>query len=71
MSGNVTCPACGSPDIDIAEDIIRNLHVLVCCGCGELYAFADDDLHDFGFGQIVREWHESYARMKRLEVRDG
>ena len=71
MDSAPTCPACGSPDIVVAEDTIRNLHVLVCCGCGEMYAFADDDLYDLGFGQIVREWHEGYARMKRLEVRDG
>ena len=70
MTSAATCPACGSQDIVIAEDTIRNLHVIACRGCGEMYAFADDDLHDFGFGRIVREWHESYARMKRLEVRD-
>ena len=71
MTSAATCPACGSQDIAETEDIVRGPHVLACRGCGEMYAFADDDLHDFGFGQIVREWHESYARMKRLEVRNG
>lgn len=31
-----------------------------------MYAFGDEDLHEFGFAQIVREWYGSYAHQKRL-----
>lgn len=60
------CPACDSTRIETTRDFERNMHILRCRSCGEMYAFRDEDLHEFGFAQIVREWYGSYVHQKRL-----
>lgn len=66
----ISCPACGSVEIVTTHDLMHNLHILKCCGCGEMYAISDEDLCNIGFERVVREWHGSYAHQKRLEVHD-
>ena len=60
------CPACNGTKIVTTRDFEHNAHILKCRTCGEMYAFSDEDLYNFGFNRIVSEWHGSYQHQKRL-----
>lgn len=63
----VYCPACGSDEIITTRDVVRNLDIIGCDKCGEMYAIRLEDLSRFGIKQVIWEWHESYKQTKRLE----
>ena len=68
MSGLVIiCPACGSDKIVTTRDIMFNLDIIQCAKCRETYAIRLEDLYKFGIEQVIREWHESYTKTKRLK----
>lgn len=64
-----SCPACGSYKISEIQDYERNLGILKCDECGEMYAYRKEDLWNYGEKIIIREWWASYKHTKRLEGR--
>ena len=67
----IYCPACGSTKIVTTRDIIRNLVIIGCESCDEMYAINTNDLYELGIEQVIREWYISYfksLRIKRLEA---
>lgn len=63
---NYCCPACGSRDIVVTNDLERNLTILRCRACGEMFAVSNADVCDKGGGWVFCEWTNSFASQKRL-----
>ena len=62
------CPACKSLNVFELDDFERNLKILRCDDCHESYAFTEEDLYNFGYPFIFKEWHQNYKSQLRIEV---
>ena len=60
------CPACRSNDLVTTKDIERNLTILKCRACGEMFAVSNRDIYDNSEGWVFNEWANSFASQKRL-----
>ena len=65
MSG-CCCPACGSSGIVMTDDFERDLMILKCQVCGEMFAVSDMDAYNNGESWVFGEWANSFASQKRL-----
>ena len=60
------CPACGSSGIVMTDDFERDLTILKCRVCGEMFAVSNMDEYDNGESWVFNEWANSLASQKRL-----
>ena len=60
------CPACGSSGIVMTDDIERDLTILKCRACGEMFAVSNMDVYNNGESWVFNEWAYSLASQKRL-----
>ena len=70
MTSYFCCPSCLGIRIETTQDYERNLLIIKCSACGEMYAVREEDVVNLGAEQIFREWHGSYMSQKRLEGGD-
>ena len=55
------CPACGSNGIVLTNDFERDLTILRCRACGEMFAVSNMDAYDNGENWVFSEWANSLA----------
>ena len=60
------CPACGSSGIVVFGDFERDLTILRCRACGEMFAVSNTDVYNNDDSWIFGEWANSLASQKRL-----
>lgn len=60
------CPACGSNGIVATHDFERDLVILRCLNCGEMFAASIMDICEHNDGWVFNEWAKSFASQKRL-----
>ncbi len=60
------CPACESNDIVTTDDLERDLAILRCRACGEMFAVSNMDVCSKGVDWVFNEWANSLACQKRL-----
>ena len=60
------CPACGSSSIVMTDDFERDLAILKCQVCGEMFAVSNADIYNNSKGWVFNEWANSFASQKRL-----
>lgn len=60
------CPACGSSGIVMTDDFERDLTILKCRACGEMFAVSNMDVYNNGESWVFSEWANSLASQKRL-----
>lgn len=65
MSG-YRCPACGMDNIIATSDLERDLAILKCRICGEMFAVSNVDVCEHSEGWVFNEWANSFASQKRL-----
>ena len=60
------CPACGSSNIVMTDDFERDLMILKCRVCGEMFAIPNSEAYNNGESWVFGEWAYSFASQKRL-----
>ena len=60
------CPACGSNNIVMIDDFERDLMILKCRDCGDMFAVSNADAYINGESWVFSEWAYSLASQKRL-----
>ena len=60
------CPACGSNNIVMTDDFERDLMILKCCDCGDMFAISNADAYINGESWVFSEWAYSLVSQKRL-----
>ena len=63
---NHSCPACGSSSIVKTYDFERDLTILKCEACGEMFAVSNADVYINGKDWTFNEWANSFLRQMRL-----
>lgn len=66
MIPSASCPACGSGDIVMADDFIRDVTIFKCQNCGETFAVPNEDAYNHGESWAFNEWANSFASQNRL-----
>lgn len=65
MSGHC-CPACGSNNIVMTDDFERDLTILKCRACGDMFAISNMDAYNNGESWVFNEWANSIEAQKKL-----
>lgn len=70
MTSLYCCPSCHGEHLIEIRDYERNLRIIKCDTCGEMYAITEEDIYNIGVEQIFMEWHKGYTSQRRLEAGD-
>ena len=60
------CPVCESNNIVMTDDFVRDLTILKCKSCGEMFAVSNTDVCTHNEGWAFNEWANSIMAQKRL-----
>lgn len=60
MASYLFCPRCHSMQFSTIYDFERDLLIIKCEKCGEMYSVTNEDYLNLGIERIFKEWHGCY-----------